>query len=160
MADRDNKFFNCSEEHELNQVSSKYRDKEKVKAFIRGKCKDKTIHYWTHEKLAAYLAENGFQPVKTITQTDFVSGISTQFANKAQAQAAFKAVIEGIASVLKFGDNLTIKGFGSFKVEERAARKGRNPSTGQEIDIPASKTVKFTPSSLLKDEINGKDRQD
>lgn len=157
MADKDAKYFNCSEEHELNQVSNKYKDKEKVKSFIREKCKDKTIHYWTHEKLAAYLAENGFQQVKTISKTEFVSGISTRFENKVQAQAAFKTVIEGIASVLKIGDSLNIKGFGTFKVEERAARKGRNPSTGQEIDIPASKTVKFIPSSVLKDEINGKD---
>lgn len=160
MADRDSKFFNCSEKHELNQVSRKYRDREKVEAFIKEKCHDKTIHYWTHEKLAAYLAENGFKQVKTVTQTEFISGISTRFESKAQAEAACKIVIEGIASVLKFGDNLSIKGFGTFKVEERAARKGRNPATGQEIDIPASKTVKFTPSSVLKDEINGTEKQE
>ncbi len=154
MADRDSKYFNCSEAHELNQVSGKYRDRERVKAFIREKCRDKTIHYWTHEKLAAYLAENGFQLVKTISQTEFIEGISTRFENKAQAQAAFRAVIDGIASVLKTGDSLSIKGFGAFRVDERAARKGRNPQTGQEIDIPASKTVKFTPSSVLKEEIN------
>lgn len=159
MADRDSKFFNCSEEHELNQVSNKYRNKEKVQAFIKEKCKEKVIHYWTHEKLAAYLVENGFQPVKTVSQTEFISGISTQFANKEQAHAAFKIVIEGIASLLKFGDSLSIKGFGTFKVEERAARKGRNPATGQEIDIPASKTVKFTPSSVLKEEINAAEEQ-
>lgn len=160
MADRDSKYFNCSEEHELNQVSGKYRDREKVKAFIREKCHDKTIHYWTHDKLAAYLAENGFQLLKTVSQTEFIEGISTRFENKAQAQAAFKAVIEGIASVLQFGDNLSIKGFGTFKVEERAARKGRNPQTGQEIEIPASKTVKFTPSSILKDELNAIEKQE
>lgn len=159
MVDRDSKYFNCSEAHELEQVAKKYRDREKVKAFIKEKCKDKTIHYWTHEKVAAYLAENGFQPVKTVTQTEFVSGISTRFESKAQAEAAFKEVIQGIASALKFGDNLSIKGFGTFKVEERAARKGRNPATGQEIDIPASKTVKFTPSSVLKGELNGTGEQ-
>ena len=155
MADKDSKYFNCSEEHELDQVAAKYRDQEKVKTFIKEKCGDKTIHYWTHEKLASYLAENGFQSVKTVTQTEFVSGISTRFANKEQAQAAFKAVIEGMASVLKFGDSLNIKGFGTFKIVERSARKGRNPSTGKEIDIPASKTVKFTPAKGLKDELNG-----
>ncbi len=154
MADRDSKYFNCSEEHELNQVAARYRDQAKVKAFIREKCKDKTIHYWTHEKLDAFLAENGFQQVKTVTQSEFVTGISTWFANREQAQAAFKAVIDGIASVLKFGDSLSIKGFGTFKVVERAARKGRNPATGQEIDIPASKMVKFTPAKGLKDGIN------
>lgn len=153
MADRDAKYFNCSEEHELNQVSGKYKDKEKVKQFIRGKCKDKTIRYWTHEKLAAFLAENGFQPIKAMTQTEFVAGIADQFGSKAQAQAAFKAVMDGIAGVLKSGNALSIKGFGTFRVDERAARKGRNPATGQEIAIPASKTVKFTPSSVLKKEV-------
>lgn len=160
MSDRDSKYFNCSEEHELNQVAGKYRDREKVKAFIREKCREKVIHYWTHEKLAEYLAENNFQLIKTVSRTEFISGISTRFENRAQAEAAFNAVIEGMASVLKFGDSLSIKGFGSFKVEERAARKGRNPSTGQEIDIPASKTVKFTPSSVLKDEINGSKKKE
>lgn len=133
MADRDSKYFNCSEEHELEQVAKKYRDREKVKAFIKEKCKEKVIHYWTHEKLASYLKEKGFQLIKTITQTEFISGISTRFESKAQAEAAFKEVIQGIASVLKFGDSLTIKGFGSFKVEERAARKGRNPSTDKRL---------------------------
>lgn len=150
MADRDGKFFNCSEEHELNHVSGKYKDKEKVKAFIKEKCKDKTIHYWTHEKLANYLNENGFQPIKTITQKEFITGITEQCGNNVQAKAAFKTVIDGIKAILKAGDSLSIKGFGTFKAEERAARKGRNPLTGQEIEIPASKTVKFTLSSVLK----------
>lgn len=61
MANKDGKFFNCSEEHELNYVSGKYEDKEKVKEFIKAKCKDKTIHYWTQQKLAEFLAENGFK---------------------------------------------------------------------------------------------------
>lgn len=61
MPTRDAKFFNCSEAHELNYVSGKYEDSAKVKEFIKEKCKDKTIHYWTQEKLAAYLAENGFK---------------------------------------------------------------------------------------------------
>lgn len=155
MADRDGKYFNCSEEHELNQVSGKYKDKEKVKAFIKAKCKDKTIHYWTHEKLAQFLVENGFQPVKTVSQTEFIAAIAPRFENKAQAQAAFKIVIDALTDLLKYGDSLSIKGFGTFKVEERAARKGRNPATGQEIEIPASRAVKFTQSSVLKKEING-----
>ena len=61
MANQDAKYFNCSEEHEINHVSAKYEDKDKVKEFIKAKCKDKTIHYWTQEKLAAFLAENGFK---------------------------------------------------------------------------------------------------
>lgn len=48
---------------------------------------------------------------------------------------------------------MTFTGFGSFKVVERAARKGRNPRTGKEITIPASKVAKFTPGKGLKDAI-------
>lgn len=61
MPDRDGKFFNCSEEHEINHVSGKYKETTRVKEFIREKCKDKTIHYWTQAKLAAFLEENGFK---------------------------------------------------------------------------------------------------
>lgn len=151
MADRDGKYFNCSEEHELNQVAGKYKNKENVKAFIKEKCKDKTIHYWTHEKLAAFLLENGFQPVKTVTQGEFIGSIAEQFGSKAMAQTAFKTIFEGIAAVLESGDSLNVKGFGTFRVDQRAARKGRNPATGKEMEIPATKTVKFTVSKTLKD---------
>lgn len=51
------------------------------------------------------------------------------------------------------GESVTFTGFGSFKVVERAARKGRNPRTGKEITIPASKVAKFTPGKGLKDAI-------
>lgn len=105
--------FNCSEEHEFNQVNGKYRDREKADAFIREKCRDKTIHYWTHDKLGVYLAESGFQPVKAITQAEFISGISVRFVDKVQVQAAFKEEIDGNASVLKFGKGLSLKVFGT-----------------------------------------------
>lgn len=156
MADRDAKYFNCSEAHELVQVARKYRDREGVTAFIKEKCKDKTIHYWTHEKLAAFLEENGFQLVKTVSQTDFIASLAERLGSKAQAKDATQAVLEGIAEILKSGDALTIKGFGTFRVDERAARKGIHPRTKEEIDIPASKTVKFTPSKVLKDAVAAK----
>ena len=54
---------------------------------------------------------------------------------------------------LASGESVTFTGFGSFKVVERAARKGRNPRTGKEITIPASKVAKFTPGKGLKDAI-------
>lgn len=155
MADKDAKYFNCSEAHELDQVSAKYRDREKVKAFIREKCNDKTIHYWTHEKLTAYLAENGFQLIKTVGLTELATSLADQLGGKAQAQAACKAVIDGITAVLKAGDAINFKGFGTFKVEERAARQGTNPRTGEKMEIAASKAIKFTPSKVLKDEVNG-----
>ena len=76
------------------------------------------------------------------------TGITRKAAEQAQ-----KAVIEGISSTLEKGDVVSLVGFGSFKVVERAAREGRNPSTGEKMQIPASKAVKFTPSKSLKERV-------
>ena len=73
---------------------------------------------------------------------------------KKSAGDAINAAIEGITSVLEKGDSISLIGFGSFKVVERAAREGRNPSTGEKIQIPASKGVKFTPGAGLKGRVN------
>ena len=72
---------------------------------------------------------------------------------KAGAGRAVDAVIESITGALKKGDTVTLIGFGSFKTVKRAARKGRNPQTGKEIQIKASKGVKFTPGKTLKDSV-------
>lgn len=77
------------------------------------------------------------------------SGLST----KAQTEAALDATIEALTEALKGGESVTFTGFGSFKVTDRAARKGRNPRTGKEINIPASKAVKFTPGKMLKEAV-------
>ena len=69
------------------------------------------------------------------------------------AEQVQKAVIELFSSTLEKGESISLVGFGSFKVVERAAREGRNPSTGEKIQIPASKTVKFTPSKSLKERL-------
>ena len=69
------------------------------------------------------------------------------------AGEALDTVIEGISSALENGDSISLIGFGSFKVVDRAAREGRNPSTGQKIDIPASKAVKFTAGKSLKERV-------
>ncbi len=69
----------------------------------------------------------------------------------AQAEAAYDGLFALIGTTLKEGGSVNITGFGSFKVVERQARKGRNPQTGKEINIPAKKTVKFTPHKGLKD---------
>ena len=76
------------------------------------------------------------------------TGISKEAAGKVQ-----KAVIEAISSTLEKGDSVSLIGFGSFKIVDRAAREGRNPSTGEKMQIPASKAVKFTPSKVLKERI-------
>lgn len=74
--------------------------------------------------------------------------------SKAKAEEALDAVIDCLQDALVAGDSVTFTGFGSFKVNTRAARKGRNPRSGEEIDIPACKVVKFTPGKTLKDAIN------
>lgn len=74
--------------------------------------------------------------------------------SKSKAEEALDAVVACLRDALVAGDTITFTGFGTFKVNARAARKGRNPRTGQEIDIPASKVVKFTPGKVLKDAIN------
>ncbi len=70
---------------------------------------------------------------------------------KTMAESALDAVIASVREALTEGETVTFTGFGTFKVSERAARKGRNPRTGEEIDIPASKVAKFTPGKQLKD---------
>lgn len=72
---------------------------------------------------------------------------------KAQAGAALDAVVDGVASTLASGDKLTLVGFGTFSVSKRAARKGRNPQTGKEINIPAKNVVKFKPGKDLSERV-------
>ena len=74
---------------------------------------------------------------------------------KKDAEAAVNAVTATIAEALKNGEKVQLVGFGTFEVNERAARKGRNPMTGEEIDIPASKYPAFSASKALKDRVNG-----
>ena len=70
---------------------------------------------------------------------------------KAYAEAALKAVQGAIAAVLVNGDKITLPGFGTFKVVETAARTGRNPQTGEPVEIPAKRKIKFNPTQALKD---------
>jgi len=70
------------------------------------------------------------------------------------AEKTVNLVTEGILHGLKTTGNVQLVGFGSFNVKERKARKGRNPRTGETIDIPASRTVKFKPSKGLTEELS------
>ncbi len=74
--------------------------------------------------------------------------------SKNDALKAVDAVFEGIIDSLKRSDEVRLVGFGTFAVAERAASKGRNPRTGEEIDIPASRQPKFKPGKTLKDALN------
>ena len=66
---------------------------------------------------------------------------------------AIDAVFNAIADSLKKGEKVQLIGFGNFEVRDRAARKGRNPSTGEEIEIAASKVPAFAPGKTLKESV-------
>jgi len=89
-----------------------------------------------------------------MTKADLVAKIAEKAGiSKADAERSLNAFLEAVESTLVSDGKLTLTGFGTFAVEERKARTGRNPRTGQEIKIPASKVVKFRPGKLLKDAI-------
>lgn len=71
-----------------------------------------------------------------------------------QAKAAVDAVLSTIASEVAAGNEVSLSGFGKFSRSERAARQGKNPATGETIQIAASKAVKFTAAKALKDQVN------
>lgn len=73
--------------------------------------------------------------------------------SKKDATSAVEAVFETIQTTLGEGDKVQVIGFGTFEVRERAARKGRNPQTGKEIDIAASKVPAFKAGKALKDAV-------
>lgn len=68
-----------------------------------------------------------------------------------QATAEVERVFSGVASALETGEDVKIVGFGSWEHRTRAARSGRNPQTGEAIEIPESATIGFKPSDKLKD---------
>ena len=72
---------------------------------------------------------------------------------KKDATVAVDAVFGSIQDFLAEGDKVQLIGFGNFEVRDRAARKGRNPQTGEEIQIPASKVPAFKPGKALKDAV-------
>ena len=74
--------------------------------------------------------------------------------SKADAGKAVNAVFDSITSAMKSGDTVTLIGFGSFLVRERAARDGRNPQTGKPMKIKASKVPAFRAGKGLKDAVN------
>ena len=89
-----------------------------------------------------------------MTKADLVDKIAAK-ANltKASAERSLNAFLDAVTDVLAQDGKLTLTGFGTFAVEVRQERKGRNPRTGAEIKIPASKVVKFRPGKSLKDAV-------
>lgn len=74
--------------------------------------------------------------------------------SKASASRAVDAMVEAVTEALKKDDTVNLVGFGTFSVRERAARTGRNPRTGETIEIKAAKIPGFKPGKALKDAVN------
>jgi DNA-binding protein HU-beta len=92
---------------------------------------------------------------KAMNKLELVEHVASETdSSKAAAAAAIDAVIDGITKALKKGDEVRLVGFGTFSVKKRAAGKGRNPATGEEIKIPASKSARFKPGATLKTALN------
>lgn len=90
-----------------------------------------------------------------MNKSDLINSIASKSGlNKKNSEAALNAFISSVEDTLKAGDKVTLVGFGTFEVRERAARKGRNPQTKQEITIPASKAPVFKAGKGLKDNVN------
>ena len=94
---------------------------------------------------------------ETVRKADFIADIVEKTGmTKKESEASLKAILEVLQENVSAGKRVNLQGFGTFTLKERAARKGRNPRTGEEIAIAASKTPGFSASKSWKDEINGK----
>ena len=90
-----------------------------------------------------------------MNKTELVAAMDEQTnLSKKDAEAALKAFIDVVSEELKKGEKVQLVGFGTFEVSERAAREGRNPQTGETMEIKASKTPKFKAGKALKDMMN------
>lgn len=90
-----------------------------------------------------------------MNKTELIKAIATKAElNQKQAAAALDALTATITEALKAGESVTLLGFGTFEVRERAERQGRNPATGEAITIAASKTPAFKAGKALKDAVD------
>lgn len=90
-----------------------------------------------------------------MNKTDLISKMAnTSGVSKAHCTKVLDSFMAAVESALKSGDDVRLVGFGTFSVTKRAAMKGRNPRTGAEIKIPASKRPKFKPGKHLTDSLN------
>jgi len=86
-----------------------------------------------------------------MTKAELVASVGKEAKiSKASAGKAVNAFTNTVMKALKKGDKLTLTGFGTFSVARRRARTGRNPQSGKEIKIPATRVAKFKPGSVLK----------
>ncbi|HEX6593457.1 MAG TPA: HU family DNA-binding protein [Bacillota bacterium] len=89
-----------------------------------------------------------------MNKSDLVTAVAEKSElSKKDAAKAVDAVLESITDSLQVGEKVQLIGFGNFEVRERAARKGRNPQTGEEIEIPASKVPAFKAGKALREAV-------
>ena len=89
-----------------------------------------------------------------MTKAELIANISKEAKiTKAAAEKALNSFTSNVTKALKKGDKLTLTGFGTFMVSKRKARSGRNPRTGKEIKIAATKVAKFKPGNKLKETV-------
>jgi DNA-binding protein HU-beta len=94
-----------------------------------------------------------------VTKNDLVERLAEEHElTKTFARDLVESVFQMITTAAQKGEEVSLFGFGKFKVAERGARKGRNPRTGETVKIAASKSLKFTPASALKTSLNAKRR--
>ena len=92
-----------------------------------------------------------------MNKSDLVSAIAAKTGDTKKGTEEFvNALVDVVTATLKKGEKVQLVGFGSFEVRKRAARKGRNPQTGEEIKISASKSPIFKPGKAFKDLVNKK----
>ena len=90
-----------------------------------------------------------------MTKADLIESVAGKIdLPKATAERAVNLIFDDIIAALKNNDKVNISGFGTFTVSERKARQGRNPKTGETIEIAASRSAKFKPGKVLKDSLN------
>ena len=91
-----------------------------------------------------------------MNKTELVAAVAEQAdISKKDAEKVLKAFVDVVTDELVKGEKVQLVGFGTFEVSERAAREGRNPQTGETMEIKASKAPKFKAGKALKDVING-----
>ena len=89
-----------------------------------------------------------------MTKTDLIAQVAANTEmSKKDAERAVSAMFEALGKAMAEGEKITISGFGTFEVKERAARTGKNPATGASIEIPASKAPAFKPGKAFKDSV-------
>ena len=93
-------------------------------------------------------------PAQAMTEDELIEYVAERNRiDSAEAEAAVAAVLDGITRALEAGERVLLPNFGTFSVVERKARQGRNPQTGETVEIPARKAVRFKPSKTLREAV-------